>query len=331
MRTIVVCLYTFAASILSGQTQLYVTGAGLNNLPGLVNPTTDALSRILSSGGNSVYLAVSAKGTRAYYVDRYNVDVAVVDPETDSRLATIPMPSAPGPITLAPDEAHAYVGLDSFLAVIDTKTNPLIGQIAVGGPAFSLAASKTAPRIYMGSIGVLNIIDTAANALIESVLLPVNLNVVAISPSPDGSRVYLCARDDNAGGGAGYLLTFDLSSSTFTGTVALGRPNPVQSDVTPDGSRLYVSVGDVTGTPSGALIAIDTASGQAVANVHVPGYAGAVAVKPDGTALYMQVNEAAADTIYAFSLPDLQLRRRITGFWGWSQLDGLCNISRCHV
>jgi hypothetical protein len=53
-----------------------------------------------------------------------------------------------------------------------------------------------------------------------------------------------------------------------------------------------------------------------IANVQVPGYGNAIAVKPDGTAVYMSVNEPSANTIYAFSTPDLQLTQRITGLWG---------------
>lgn len=309
MRAIPVYLYAFAAGLLPGQTQLYISNAGANNLPGVVNPETNTLARIFSSGGDSNYLAVSAKGTLAYNADPFNIDVAVIDTQTDSRLATIPMPGAPGPIVLTGDEAHAYVGLNSsVVAVIDTNTNAVTGQIVANGLVYSLAASRTTPRIYIGSEGMVELIDTTTNSPINTVWLPVNLKVIAITPSPDGSRLYLCGRDD-LNGGAGYLLIFDVSNSTFIGPVPLGGVNPVQSGLAPDGNRLYVSL-------AGALIVMDAASGQVIANVQVPGHGNAIAVKPDGTAVYMSVNEPLANTIYAFSTPDLQLIQRITGLSG---------------
>ena len=147
------CLYAATAGMLAGQTQLYVTNAGVNNLPGLVDPATNALVRIFSSGGESTYLAVTGRGTRAYYADDINLDVAVIDTQTDTRLATIPMPSVPSQIVLSNDERQAYVVLDSSLAVIDTNTNALTGQIPAAGLVFSLAGSRTAPRLFLGGIG----------------------------------------------------------------------------------------------------------------------------------------------------------------------------------
>jgi YVTN family beta-propeller protein len=158
----------------------------------------------------------------------------------------------------------------------------------------------------------LQILDSTAISILSTVPVPMSLTVVSISASPDGARLYLCGRDD-LNGFAGYLLIFDVSSSTFTAPMPLGV-YPGHSDLSPDGSRLYVSMAGAINAFSGALVVIDTASGKVIASVPVPGYGNAIAVQPDGKAVYMSVN-GIGYYIDAFRTSDLQLMGQITDLW----------------
>jgi hypothetical protein len=62
MRTVNIFLYLLiGAGSLAGQTDLYVTNAGVNNLPGVVNVATNTIVNIFSSGWNSSFVAVNGR------------------------------------------------------------------------------------------------------------------------------------------------------------------------------------------------------------------------------------------------------------------------------
>ena len=98
---------------------LYATGGGLNNLPAVIDPSTNSIARIVQSGGDSFFAAVTPAGSRAYFTDAFNQCVTEVDPVSDIRLATIPMPSEPFYVALNYDGTRLYVALSNALAVID--------------------------------------------------------------------------------------------------------------------------------------------------------------------------------------------------------------------
>ena len=310
----VVTFCLFAATTDFGSAQiLYVPGGGVNNLPAIVDPTSKGIVGFLQSGGDAQYMAVTPDGARAYITDPFDTVVAVVDLARDTRIATIAMPAIPFHVVLHNDGTRAFVGVGNVVQVISTSSNSVVGQIPLPATVDSLSVSRTSPRLYVGTPTGLFVIDTTTNSIINSISTS-NLVVVAITPSPDGSRLYILGRDD-ATGAAAYLMTVDLSLETVTGSIPLGI-DPFDLTVTPDGSRIYASIEGPNGAFAGALMAVDAASGTVVGAVALPGYAGKVALEPKGSEVYVAVNEALANVVDTINLSTLNVTARIFGLWG---------------
>ena len=308
----ILSLCLIVAGSAPAQTSLYVTGGGINNLLAVVDPASKSITGFLQSPGNTSRMAVTPGGSRAYFTDPFDMLVTVVDLATDTRLAAIPTAGIPVDVALNYDGTRVYVSLLNSLQVIDTGTNTVIGQIPIPASVTSIAASVASPRVYVGGSTGFWVIDTTTDSIISSIPV-LNMTILAIRPSPDGSRAYLCGRDD-ANGFMGYLMTVDLGAGMVTGSIAVGS-YPSQLALTPDGSRVYVSLQGAPGAFAGALVAVDIASGQVIGAVSLPGYGGAVAVEPGGTEVYVAVGGASRYEVDTISTATNAVSGQITGFW----------------
>src|SRR5262249_29582243 len=84
------------------------------------------------SGPDAV--AVSPNGTRIYVTNFNSNTVSVINPATNTVIATIPVGSGPEGVVFSPDGTRAYVAnsVNNSLSVIDTTTNSVINTVAVG-------------------------------------------------------------------------------------------------------------------------------------------------------------------------------------------------------
>ncbi|MBQ26537.1 MAG: hypothetical protein CMH81_00115 [Nitrospiraceae bacterium] len=75
--------------------------------------------------------------TRAYVTNNSSGTVSVIDVDTNTVIATIPVEDAPNGVAITPDGTRAYVTnwLSNTVSVIDVTTNTVVATIPVGdGP-----------------------------------------------------------------------------------------------------------------------------------------------------------------------------------------------------
>ena len=84
-------------------------------------------------GSQPLSTAASLDGLRAYTNNTGDSTISVIDAQTVSVVATVPLPSQPTAIAVRADGAKAYAPLaDGTVAVLDTGTNTVTSYISLG-------------------------------------------------------------------------------------------------------------------------------------------------------------------------------------------------------
>jgi YVTN family beta-propeller protein len=212
----------------------------------------------------------------AYVTNATSHNVSVIDTETNTVIATVPVGTDPLGVAITPDGARAYVTNYSShnVSVIDTETNTVAATVGAGNHPMGVAITPDGARAYVTdtSSSVL-VIDTATNTVIANVTVGGFLVDVAITP--DGARAYV------ADFWPGSVLVIDTATNTVIATVPVGT-NPYGLAITPDGARVYVP-----DFYAGKVLVIDTATNTVSATVPVGSHPRSVAITPDGARAYV--------------------------------------------
>jgi len=243
-------------------------------------------------------------GSRAYALDLIDDSVNVIDVLSDTRIATIALPACiptclPTAIAIGNNGVQVYVAIGAALnsiVVIDTNSNTLATQLNPGTTPLSLTASPISTQVYFGWAAGLASFDTNCGCSGTGALLK-TYEVPGLALSPDESRLYFLAQSTE--GGSGFLMTFDLTTSSITNSLLIGN-NPSGIAVSQDGKKVYVSF--PLGPFGGNIIAVDTLTNQVIGSALAPG-AATIAVSPDNAKVYVSVNTGPYVT--AFNATDL--------------------------
>jgi len=138
---------------------------------------------------------------------------------------------------------------------------------------------------------------------------------MALVPSPDGKRLYVCNRFNNS------VSAYDAQTGREIFSVAVAR-EPVAAVLTPDGRLLFVANHLHTGRADADVVAaevsvVDTTAGKEIKRIPLPNGSSllrGVCISPDGK--YVCVTHVLA----RFHLPATQLER------GWMNTSGLSLI-----
>ena len=110
--------------------------------------------------------------TRGYVTNQFASTVSVIDPATNTAVATVPVGQFPAPVAVTPNGAFAYVGnrFSNNISVIDTATNTVTTTVPIGDPT-GIAITPNGAFAYVtdGTSGVVNVIDLATNTVQEIV------------------------------------------------------------------------------------------------------------------------------------------------------------------
>ena len=229
-------------------------------------------------------VALSPDGGRAYVVNNAAAGaVYVIDTQTESVIATIPVGNNPQAIVMVPDGTKAYVTnyADGTISVIDTGTNSVITTIAGNGYASGLASSPDGSRVYAITGNTLNVIDTDTDTVITTI--PVSGDPRAIAVSRDGDTVYVVGWNTR-------VVTVVDTATNQTRTFPIGDFASAAA-TSNDGTKLYLA-----NYGSGTVTVIDTATGTVIDTIDVPGGPTSLAASKDGSALYVVGDHTAAIT-----------------------------------
>jgi YVTN family beta-propeller protein len=176
----------------------------------------------------------------------------------------------PGDDICSPAAGHD----NSFVYRIDTKTLAIDQVIEVGPVPKYVAVSPDGRWVLVSNwCGYdLSVIDAAAGREVQR--LPIGAYPRGIAVSPDSTVAYVAAMGGNV------VRTVDLT--TFAVGTLTGLNNPRHLVVSPMGDVLYVTL-----NASGAVAAVDTATGNVLAQVHTGAAARSMAISADGQSLYV--------------------------------------------
>jgi len=209
--------------------------------------------------------------THVYVTNSCDNTIGVIDTETNTVVANVPV--APGAVDLAvtPDGARVYV-TGVTVSVIDTTTNAVVATIPVSASA--VAITPDGARVYVANGLTVSIIDTATNTVVDTISTSSFVRGVAITP--DGTRVYLTNNVNST------ITVLDTATNAVVTTISTGfNLNLVGVVFTPDGTRAYVE------DQTEFLNVIDTATNTFVAHILQPIFHNFMAFTPDGTRLYV--------------------------------------------
>jgi YVTN family beta-propeller protein len=136
-------------------------------------------------------------------------------------------------------------------------------------------------------------IDTKTNSIVDAISTG-RKGISDLTFSTDGKSLYAISYAEVGLVTAFFMDVIDTKTNSFATSIALGDGEvPLQTAVTPDGSRAFVT-GD-----GGRMWVIDLINHQVAGNVTVavPNPLLGVAVTPDGTRVYVTCGNI--DTIYA--------------------------------
>ncbi|WP_285113973.1 PKD domain-containing protein [Leifsonia sp. fls2-241-R2A-40a] len=172
----------------------------------------------------------------------------------------------------------------AWAQVVVGDTVYVAGKFTTARPSGSPAGSNTTPRSNLLAYNI------TTGVLLSSVNIPLNAQSMAITASPDGSRVYVSGDFTSAGGATYYRI---LAISTATGQpIASFRP-VVGSQVralAATNSAVYAggAFTSVNGTTHNHIVKLDPSNGAVIGsfNPSANDAVWALAVSPDGNRVY---------------------------------------------
>jgi serine/threonine-protein kinase len=227
--------------------------------------------------GGARGVAVSPDGRRAYGVNHGSPGtVSVIDTDSGTIAATIPVGNAPEGVAVSPDGRRAYITnvLSDTVSVIDTMKSTVTATIPVGSAPYGVAVSPDGRHAYITNVSsnTVSVIDTMKSTVTT---IPAGGHPWGVAVSPDGRHAYITNVDANT------VSVIDTSSSTVTTTIPVGAyPDGVA--VSPDGRGAYITNGN-----SNTVSVVDTSSSTVTTTIPVGNFPRAVAVSPDGRRVYI--------------------------------------------
>jgi len=158
----------------------------------------------------------------AYVANAGSNSVSVINPTTNTVVATVTVGHNPVHVAVTPNGANAYVSNAgaNTVSVINTATNSVVATVQVGFNPVHAAVTPNGSSVYVTNVrsNSVSVISTATNAVLATV--SVGANPVHVAITPDGGHAYVT----NAG--SNNVSVIDTATNTVTATVPVGR-NPV--------------------------------------------------------------------------------------------------------
>ncbi|MER6075701.1 YncE family protein [Streptomyces sp. NPDC001817] len=189
-------------------------------------------------------VAVQCDGSTAYVANFASDSLSVVDTESGTVTATVPVGDQPAQVVLSPDGRYAYVvntgeiSTAGSISVLDTKTNRVVRTITAGFNPFRMALTADGRHAYVVTDNTVRLLDTRNGKTLATLGNPSsNGLLVGLALAPNGQRLYAVDSTSN------HVLVIDARTFTFAhAPVALpGFGLAGNAAVSPDSSLLYVT------------------------------------------------------------------------------------------
>jgi serine/threonine-protein kinase len=231
------------------------------------------------------FIAFGRTGTRAY-VSCYDgtgarSQVTVVNTQTYTVTAAIPVDEQPYALAVAPDQRELWVPSHSAgsidLVNVDAETVTRSVSVAPNPHGVVFAADRA--YVVNHESDLVTVLDPTDAALLATV--PVGRSPHSIALSPDGSRVAVANRDGDT------VSMINTTSNQVSATIPVGQ-GPQNVAYAPDGRHLYTA-----NVNDGTVSTIDANTNQVTSNTSVGSSPTSVAPAPDGRLAYVTLLDEA--------------------------------------
>ncbi len=216
------------------------------------------------------------------------------------------------PSIAAAQDARALTGTvvavnkrDATVSLVDLATKAISITIPVGDGPHEAAVSPDGRWALVSNYGpgrvagnTLSLIDISQGTLEKTITLGAHRRPHGLAWLPDGKSVLVTAELDSA------LLLVDIARGAVTSVIPTGEAGAHLVVLTTDGARAYV-----TNVAASSVTMIDVAARRAVKSVPLPAGAEGIALRPDGSELW--VSSRTANRITVLSADDLSVRATI--------------------
>lgn len=226
---------------------------------------------------SSTAITTAQAQSRAYVTNYCENVVSVIDTDTNTLIASVPVGPSPFGVAITPDGARVYVVNrgDGTVSVIDTGTDTVVATIPVGLNSLNVAITPDGARVYVTNAvsSTVSIIETETNTVVNTVF--VSPSPVGIAITPDGVHFYVTSSKVSS-----TLTVLNTATNAVVATIPLRF---LASGVvfTPNGAHAYVE------QQNEFLNVIDTATNTVVIDLlQAAVLHDHLAITPDGTRLY---------------------------------------------
>jgi YVTN family beta-propeller protein len=259
--------------------RLYVTVAGEDEVI-VIDEESQEIVRHIPVGAGPAIIVATPDHEQVYTANWEGNSVTAIDVATEET-TTIALDDRPYVIAMSPDGAFVYAGVnDNSIAVIDTATKSVTKSFPTDVLPASIVVSPDGETLYVASLnsflpGKLEALH-ADDGSVAWESIPVGVAPAWITIGPDGKQVYTLnfLSDD--------VTVVATTPWSITDVISTGNGSQaIIGNVTPDGSRLYV-----TNHGTAELMAIDTNSRNVAQTIELDGRPVGVQFNLDGSRVY---------------------------------------------
>jgi YVTN family beta-propeller protein len=207
--------------------------------------------------------------------------VSVIDPSTNTVVATIPLPvgGGPGGIAFNPDNGFMYVANrgSTTVSVINPATNTVVATIPVGSGPSGIAFNPNNGFLYVTNTGstTVSVINPATNTVVATI--PVGAQPLGIAFNPNNGFLYVTSQTSST------VSVIDSSTNTVVATIPFPvGVSPATIAFNPNNGFLYV-----TSQTSSTVSVIDPSTNTVVATIPMGTSSFAIAFNPDNGFMYV--------------------------------------------
>jgi YVTN family beta-propeller protein/parallel beta-helix repeat protein len=296
----------------------YVTNYWHGNIS-VIDTATNTVTTTVLLRADPFGVAVTPDGKKVYVTNGDSNNVSVIDTDTNTVTAIVPVGNRPESIAVTPDGKNVYVANygGNNVSIIDTTTNIVTATVHVGNWSEGIAVTPDGTKIYVANGGrYVSVIETTTNTVTDTV--DVYNSPYEIGVNPTGTKVYVAGTKKGyvAGTDDGFVSAIDTSNNTIIATMDIVGGSPTGLAVTPDGKKVYVANGNISG--NGTLSVIDTSNDTISATVNLEFSPGGIAIIPEPEPIFPVANFSSnvSEGLAPLSVQFTDSSENATG-WNW--------------